>query len=69
MLHPPSPCYTLSCQVATLSGGDCFGEIALLVPGARRTASIVAMSFCEAHQLFREDFEVRHRCRPREGGT
>ena len=43
-------------QVATLSGGDCFGEIALLVPGMRRTASIVATTFCEAHELFRQDF-------------
>ena len=37
-------------QVATLTNGDCFGEIALLVPGLRRTASIVAQTFCEAHQ-------------------
>ena len=42
--------------MATLSGGDCFGEIALLVPGMRRTASIVAITFCEAHELFRQDF-------------
>ena len=44
-------------QVATLSSGACFGEIALLVPGALRTASIVAVTFCEAHALSRADFE------------
>ena len=44
-------------QVATLVAGDCFGEIALLVPGCKRTASIVAADFCEAHKLERVDFE------------
>ena len=39
-------------QVATLTNGDCFGEIALLVPGLRRTASIVALTFCEAQELY-----------------
>ena len=43
-------------QVATLTDGACFGEIALLVPGALRTASIVALAFCETHVLPRSDF-------------
>ena len=38
--------------MATLTNGDCFGEIALLVPGLRRTASIVALTFCEAQELY-----------------
>ena len=50
-------CLRLMCARASHAGaGDCFGEIALLVPGVRRTASIVATTFCEAHELFREDF-------------
>ena len=44
-------------QVARLRAGDCFGEIALLVPGVLRMASIVALTFCEAHMLARVDFE------------
>jgi len=44
-------------SVATLTDGDCFGEIALLVPSARRTASIIAVVFCEAYQLSREAFQ------------
>ena len=41
--------------VAKLSRGDCFGEIALLVPGTKRTASIVAATFCECQCLSRND--------------
>ena len=41
--------------VAKLSHGDCFGEIALLVPGTKRTASIVAACFCECQCLSRND--------------
>ena len=33
----------------SLAAGKCFGEIALLVPNASRTASIVARTFCETH--------------------
>jgi CRP-like cAMP-binding protein len=53
VLHPLT-CYTPlhPYQVATLTNGDCFGEIALLVPGLRRTASIVALTFCEAQELY-----------------
>jgi|EP00966_Prymnesium_polylepis_P115214 CRP-like cAMP-binding protein len=43
-------------QVATLNDGACFGEIALLVPGALRTASIMAVVFSEAYALARHDF-------------
>lgn len=44
-------------HVATLYSGDCFGEIALLIRGVVRTASVVALTFCEAHKLSRTDFE------------
>ena len=43
-------------HVASLKSGDCFGEIALLLEGIVRTASIVASAFCEAHKLSRIDF-------------
>jgi len=43
-------------QVATLNDGACFGEIALLVPGALRTATIMAITFCEVFALMRVDF-------------
>lgn len=43
-------------QVAVLNAGDCFGEIALLVPNVMRTASVVALAFCEAHSLNHDDF-------------
>ena len=35
-------------QVGTLMNGDIFGEVALLIPGLVRTASIIAAEFCEA---------------------
>ena len=44
--------------VATLKSGACFGEIALLVPNATRTASIIARSFSNAYMLTREHFET-----------
>ena len=34
-------------RVATLGSGECFGEIALIVPNTRRTASIVADDFVD----------------------
>jgi len=44
-------------QVAVLYAGDCFGEIALLLPKVVRTASVVARSFCEAYKLSVADFQ------------
>ena len=44
-------------DVAQLSDGDCFGEITLLLPGLKRTASIVALTFCECHSLSRDAFD------------
>lgn len=44
-------------EVATLSMGDCFGEIALIMPNTRRTAAIRANNFVETQMLRRLDFE------------
>lgn len=44
-------------EVSELPEGAFFGEIALLVPGVRRTASVVALSFCEAYRISRIQFE------------
>ena len=37
--------------------GDCFGEIALIMPNTRRTAAIRANNFVETQMLRRLDFE------------
>eukprot|EP00966_Prymnesium_polylepis_P239096 5530108-Prymnesium_polylepis.1 len=44
-------------EVASLEIGDCFGEIALIMPNTRRTASIRANCFVETQVLRRLDFE------------
>ena len=44
-------------EVTTLFAGQCFGEIALLIPGIVRTASVVGKSFCEVHSLTRDSFD------------
>ena len=43
--------------VTTLTRGACFGEIAVLIPGARRAASIIALTFAEAHMLVDTDLK------------
>jgi CRP-like cAMP-binding protein len=43
-------------QVAELSDGDCFGEIALL-SNARRTATVRCLTPCDLTVLVRDDFE------------
>lgn len=42
--------------VATLRKGSFFGEIALVVPSARRTASVKALTYCDVFILGREKF-------------
>ncbi|KAJ9466383.1 Cyclic nucleotide-gated cation channel [Diplonema papillatum] len=42
---------------ASLSEGNFFGEVALVVPGAKRTASIVCKTFTELFVLNKTDFE------------
>jgi len=42
-------------NLTILYPGACFGEIALLIPSARRAANIVAHSFSEAQYLTRDD--------------
>jgi len=48
--------YVNKVQVTMLSRGACFGEIAMLVPGTRRKATIVAQTFTETQRLSRKDF-------------
>eukprot|EP00324_Dicrateria_rotunda_P001380 CAMPEP_0206166166 /NCGR_PEP_ID=MMETSP1474-20131121/23088_1 /ASSEMBLY_ACC=CAM_ASM_001110 /TAXON_ID=97495 /ORGANISM="Imantonia sp., Strain RCC918" /LENGTH=692 /DNA_ID=CAMNT_0053570009 /DNA_START=131 /DNA_END=2209 /DNA_ORIENTATION=- len=48
--------YVDKVQVTVLSRGACFGEIAMLVPGSRRKATIVAQTFTETQRLSRTDF-------------
>ncbi|KAL1528321.1 hypothetical protein AB1Y20_009676 [Prymnesium parvum] len=43
-------------KISTLTAGDCFGEIAVLIPNTRRAASITALTFAEAHMLTVADF-------------
>jgi voltage-gated potassium channel len=40
-----------------LSEGDFFGEIALIQPGARRTATVTAVRSCDLLKLERRDFQ------------
>jgi CRP-like cAMP-binding protein len=42
---------------ATLRKGGFFGEIALLVDGARRNASIKALTYCDTFRLQKRDFQ------------
>jgi NADH dehydrogenase FAD-containing subunit/uncharacterized membrane protein YphA (DoxX/SURF4 family) len=44
-------------QVAELSDGDCFGEIALL-SGVRRTATVQCLTACDLTALARDDFQA-----------
>eukprot|EP01062_Namystynia_karyoxenos_P005194 TRINITY_DN11830_c0_g2_i1.p1 TRINITY_DN11830_c0_g2~~TRINITY_DN11830_c0_g2_i1.p1 ORF type:complete len:1304 (+),score=331.94 TRINITY_DN11830_c0_g2_i1:102-3914(+) len=42
--------------VATVKRGDFFGEVALLMPGAPRTATIRALTYCDLFRLGVDDF-------------
>ena len=44
--------------LATLLKGNFFGEIALLVDGAKRTASIKALTYCDVFRLEKRDFSA-----------
>ncbi len=41
----------------TMSAGSFFGEIALLIPDQRRTASVKTLSYCELYVLYKEEFD------------
>lgn len=46
-----------------LGPGEAFGELALLLPGARRTATVEALEEAETRSVFRDDFallQTRH---------
>jgi CRP-like cAMP-binding protein len=43
-------------EVCHLEDGDHFGEISLFANNDKRTASVVAIDYCEIYRLSREDF-------------
>eukprot|EP01065_Artemidia_motanka_P040405 TRINITY_DN5059_c0_g1_i1.p1 TRINITY_DN5059_c0_g1~~TRINITY_DN5059_c0_g1_i1.p1 ORF type:complete len:875 (+),score=298.25 TRINITY_DN5059_c0_g1_i1:192-2816(+) len=43
--------------VATIKRGDFFGEVALLEPDQKRTASIQALTYCDLFRLHNDDFQ------------
>ena len=43
-------------RLMTLSAGACFGEIAVLLPNTRRSATVTAQTFAELFILARKDF-------------
>jgi CRP/FNR family transcriptional regulator, cyclic AMP receptor protein len=47
-----------------LGPGQAFGELALLLPGARRTATVSALEDGETHSVFRDDFALLQRTHP-----
>ena len=46
--------------LAKFSRGDFFGEVALLTPNIRRTATVTASSNCDLSVLDLDDFQVRY---------
>ena len=53
-----------SVLLEVLGPGQAFGELALLLPGARRTATDSALEDGETHSVFRDDFAVLQRTHP-----
>jgi CRP/FNR family cyclic AMP-dependent transcriptional regulator len=47
-----------------LGPGQAFGELALLLPGAQRTATVSAVEDGETHSVFRDDFALLQRTHP-----
>jgi CRP/FNR family cyclic AMP-dependent transcriptional regulator len=47
-----------------LGPGQAFGELALLLPGAQRTATVSALEDGETHSVVRDDFAVLQRSHP-----
>jgi CRP-like cAMP-binding protein len=47
-----------------LGPGQAFGELALLLPGAQRTATVSALEDGETHSVFRDDFALLQRSHP-----
>eukprot|EP00756_Hemistasia_phaeocysticola_P066395 Hpha_TRINITY_DN9205_c0_g3::TRINITY_DN9205_c0_g3_i1::g.28861::m.28861 len=55
-LDPEDPFAGGTLVVAVVKPGDFFGEVALLNPGAHRTASIMTLTYCDLFRLDVEDF-------------
>jgi CRP-like cAMP-binding protein len=53
-----------SVLLEVLGPGQAFGELALLLPGARRSATVSALEEGETRSVFREDFELLQREHP-----
>jgi len=53
-----------SVLLEVLGPGQAFGELALLLPGARRTATVSALEDGDTHSVFRDDFAVIQRSHP-----
>jgi CRP/FNR family cyclic AMP-dependent transcriptional regulator len=53
-----------SVLLEVLGPGQSFGELALLLPGAQRTATVSALEDGETHSVFRDDFAVLQRSHP-----
>jgi CRP/FNR family cyclic AMP-dependent transcriptional regulator len=53
-----------SVLLEVLGPGQAFGELALLLPGAQRTATVSALEDGETHSVFRDDFAVLQRSHP-----
>ena len=47
-----------------LGPGQAFGELALLLPGAQRTATVAALEDGETRSIFRDDFALLQRTHP-----
>jgi CRP/FNR family transcriptional regulator, cyclic AMP receptor protein len=53
-----------SVLLEVLSPGQAFGELALLLPGARRSATVAALEPGETRSIFRDDFALLQRSHP-----
>jgi CRP/FNR family cyclic AMP-dependent transcriptional regulator len=53
-----------SVLLEVLGPGQAFGELALLLPGARRTATVSALEDGETRSVFRDDFALLQRSHP-----
>jgi CRP-like cAMP-binding protein len=53
-----------SVLLEVLGPGQAFGELALLLPGARRSATVSALEDAETRSVFRDDFALLQRSHP-----
>jgi CRP/FNR family transcriptional regulator, cyclic AMP receptor protein len=53
-----------SVLLEVLSPGQAFGELALLLPDARRSATVLALEQAETRSIFRDDFALLQRSHP-----